>query len=119
MAEWVEGSGDGILYDTTIPGHMSGLHLFGDQGGTYPTGYEKLALRDVDQDGMLTGSELDGLALWVDNGNARFNASESVPLSDLGIESIALSYDGDFKSEAVLQGGEMLLVQDMFFGWRK
>ena len=118
LAQWIEGSGDGLLYDATLPGAMSGLQLFGDQGGTYPTGYEKLGLRDVDQNGVLNGSELDGLAVWIDNGNARFNQFEGLSLSEIGVESISLSYDDDLRSQVVLRDSEPLLVEDMFFDLR-
>ena len=118
LADWVSGGGDGFVYDTTVTGQMSGLQLFGDQGGFYPTGYEKLALRDLDGDDRLTGSELDGLALWVDNGNARFNAKEHLTLNEVGIATISLIYDDDFKSSVVLSTGEELMLQDIFFSYR-
>lgn len=37
LAEWFAGSGDGILYDATKDGAMSGAMLFGNEGGTYPS----------------------------------------------------------------------------------
>ena len=65
---------DGLLYEgPASAGTMTGAQLFGDEGGTYANGYEKLRLRDADGDNRLSGAELDGLALWVDDGNARLS----------------------------------------------
>ena len=44
--EWFDGSGDGILVDSTKVGpngEIDGNALFGDQGGQFANGYEKLA----------------------------------------------------------------------------
>jgi hypothetical protein len=118
LAQWIEGTGDAFLYDSTLDGLMSGLKLFGDQGETFENGFEKLAVRDVNSDGVIDGEELVGIALWVDNGNAHFNVKESAALTEAGIVSISLSYDTDLKSLVTLAGGESLLLHDVYFSWR-
>ena len=118
LAQWIAGSGDGLLYDATLPGHMNGVKLFGDEGGNYPTGYEKLALRDVNGDGWVDGPELDGLAVWIDNGNARFNQHEALALADIGISALSLEYDIELVSWAVLEDGGTILVKDVVFDLR-
>lgn len=119
LTEWFAGTGDGILYDATLPGAISGTHLFGDQGGEYPSGYEKLAQRDTDNSGTLSGTEFAGLAVWIDDGNARFHQSESTTVTELGIQTIQLSYDENYASTAEFETGETVLVQDIWFEYRK
>ena len=56
--EWFDGAGDGILVDTTkigADGSIDGSALFGDEGGKYSNGYEKLAGLDANSDGQITG----------------------------------------------------------------
>lgn len=118
LVEWFAGSGDGILYDATIEGAMSGAMLFGNEGDRYPSGYEKLAAWDTDGNGMLTGSELDGLAVWMDDGNARFHQSESATLAEVAVVSIDLTYDENYASTAGLADGNTALVQDIWFRYR-
>lgn len=119
LAEWFAGSGDGILYDATKDGAMSGTMLFGNEGDNYPSGYEKLAAWDTNGDGALAGAELDGLALWIDDGNARFHRSESVTLAEAGVVSMALSYDENYASTAEMADGGTILVQDIWFRNRR
>lgn len=119
LSQWIEGGGDAFLYDATLEGPMSGLKLFGDQGGQFANGFEKLALRDANADNVIDGAELDGIALWVDNGNARFNAHESVTLADAGIVAISLAYDANLQSSVTLASSEVLLLEDVYFTWRE
>ena len=56
--EWYAGDGDGILVDNrdgNAANDMDGGRLFGDEGGKFANGYEKLAQLDADGDGSLTG----------------------------------------------------------------
>lgn len=115
LAEWFAGSGDGILYDATMDGTMSGVMLFGNEGDRYPSGFEKLAAWDNDGNGVLAGGELDGLAVWIDDGNARFHQSESAVLDEVGVVSISLDYDENYASTAGLADGTAVLVQDIWF----
>lgn len=40
---------------------INGKRLFGDQGGAFANGYDKLATLNANRDGKLTGKELEGL----------------------------------------------------------
>lgn len=90
--EWMAGNGDGLLIDTSLigPGNaVDGGALFGDEGGTYANGYVKLDLRDLNGDDMVSGSELQDLAIWVDDGDAVLEAGELETLAENGISEIA------------------------------
>ncbi|MGB0438749.1 MAG: CARDB domain-containing protein, partial [Paracoccaceae bacterium] len=94
--EWLSGDGDALLVDNRDGqafGDMDGARLFGDEGGTYPNGYSKLADLDANTDDILTGAELEGLALWVDNGDAIVQAGEMHSVADFGITSITTTHD--------------------------
>ena len=124
--EWFDGSGDGILInnqDGNAALDMNGARLFGDQGGAYGNGYYKLALLDDNRDGQLSGAELKGLELWVDNGDAQVQAGEIQTLAQHGIASIGaqvvLTYDAEGKlhieSTATRTDGTTLMTEDVFF----
>jgi hypothetical protein len=109
--EWM--AGDGMLVDdrdggasaaAAGSGEIDGKRLFGDEGGRYANGYEKLQGLDADQDGRLNGSELEGLKVWVDDGDARVEAAELSSLSELGISEI-----GTRKTDALNESGETLM----------
>ena len=88
IIEWFAGDGDGILVDNrdgNAANDMHGGRLFGDEGGNFANGYEKLSQLDTDGNGELEGSELDGLNVWVDDGDAVVEAGEFRTLQDLGI----------------------------------
>lgn len=90
--EWFSGDGDGILIDNrdgNAANDMDGGRLFGDEGGKYSNGYEKLAALDADDNGLLEGDELDGLEVWVDDGDATVESGEFRKLQDLGIFRIS------------------------------
>ena len=110
---------EGILFDSTIVERpVSGKHLFGDEGGKYAHGFEKLAYKfDTNLDGLVKGDELHDLRLWIDgNSNAKLEEDELVQLSDYGIHSISLKFDEDtFISQAYLEDGSAIRVRDVFF----
>lgn len=101
--EWFDGSGDGILIDNRDGRagiEMNGLRLFGDDGGVYADGYDKLrTLFDANGDGVISGAELTGLALWVDDGDAVVEAGEIQTLAANSVTEIsgvvALETDAD------------------------
>ena len=124
--EWFAGDGDGILVDSTkigADGYVDGSALFGDEGGKYGHGYEKLALHDIDGDGKLTESELDALSLWIDDGDAVLEDGEMISAHDYGIESISTSMeivmdeDGRelMQSGATTTSGQQILSEDVWF----
>lgn len=127
--EWM--AGDGMLVDDRDGGataaalgngEISGKRLFGDEGGRYANGYEKLKTLDMDGDGVLRGSELDGLKVWVDNGDAKLEAHELHSLRDLGISEIdtRMTLTQNAQGESLMrstfvQNGETKVSEDVWF----
>ena len=126
MAGTAGGSGDALLVDDRdglAATHMDGSRLFGDQGGRYADGYEQLAALDANGDGALRGAELGGLALWRDDGDAVVDEGELVPLSEFGIEAIAVRpeivRDGEgrelIRADATTADGGRVMTEDVWF----
>lgn len=89
MMEWV-GPQAGLLCEPKADGTVDGTCLFGTTGG-FRDGFQKLALRDKNHDGKLSGEELNGLYVWVDgNSNGKVDAGEMKSLEELGITEISL-----------------------------
>jgi hypothetical protein len=127
VIEWFDGSGDGILVDNrdgNAATDMNGSRLFGDEGGQYANGYEKLAELDTNGDGQLTGEELEGLQFWIDDGDAIVEEGELQSLADHNIASISTDMQIGFddqgrelmQSSATTTDGEELLSEDVWFG---
>ena len=57
------------------------------------------------------GSELEGLQLWVDNGDAQTQAGELMELEDYGIFSIEIPQNGSWVSSAQSFGYKLYTVQ--------
>lgn len=114
VSEWFAPT-EGILIDTRIAGPVTGAHIFGDQGGRYADGFEKLATLDIDGDRQVEGAELDGLAVWTDvNSNATVDPGEMSALADHAV--VALSTDHqDFVSSARLADGSTMMTEDLWF----
>jgi hypothetical protein len=133
--EWMKGDGDGMLVDDhdggataamNGNGEIDGTRLFGDEGGKYANGYEKLAKYDTNHDGQLTGHELDGLKTWIDNGDAKIQQGELKTLAELGVTSINLKMDltANDKGEQMMrstftQNGQQYVSEDVWFGINK
>ncbi|MEM9561104.1 MAG: hypothetical protein AAGA93_00715 [Actinomycetota bacterium] len=114
VSEWFAPT-EGILLDTRIEGPVTGEHLFGDQGGVYADGFEKLARLDANGDGWIAGAEADGLAIWTDvDGDAVLDAGEHATLASHGVEALSVSHRG-FVSEARLVDGSMMVTEDLWF----
>jgi hypothetical protein len=114
LKEWFAPT-EGILFDANIPGEMSGQHLFGDQGGMYKDGFDKLSRRDTNDDGQLTEDELSGLSIWIDaNSDARLQKDEISSLGSHGIASLSTSHTR-FISTADLSTGETIATEDLWF----
>ena len=98
-------------------GAVTGKHLFGDMGSLFANGFEKLDLKDGNQDGFVNGSELGGLAIWVDsNSNARVDAGELKSLLSYGIVGLSTTpEEGTYISHANLVDGSTMMVEDLFF----
>ena len=102
--------GDGMLVDDRDGGataamngngEIDGRRLFGDEGGKFGNGFDKLRQLDRDGDGKLTGAELEGLKVWVDNGDARVGGVAGLyEGGGAGVER-ARHGDCDFRDPAV------------------
>lgn len=118
--EWLSGDGDGLLVDNrdgNALDDMSGVRLFGDQGGQYVNGYHKMSeLLDANQDGVLTGEELTGLQFWIDDGDAVAEENEFVDVQEYGVSEIGTGYfmpentSGEelMRSWAVIEGQDFI-----------
>ena len=91
---WITPKAAWLVSDPRRNGKInSGRQLFGNVTFWmfWSNGYAPLAALDDNRDGILTGNELAGLALWRDaNGNGVAEPAEVQPLSVYGI--VALSY---------------------------
>jgi hypothetical protein len=121
LHEWFAPT-EGILIDASVPvvdGVITGEHLFGDMGGTFADGFSKLGLRDANQDGVISGEELNGFAVWVDaNSNAKVDAGEVLTLADVGVHSLIVKHDDNYQSFASLDDGSLMLMEDLWFARR-
>jgi hypothetical protein len=98
---WVKPELGFLVWDPGENGRIeSARQMFG--GYTFQifwrTGYDALRALDDDNDGILSGSELDGISVWFDqNRDGVAQADEVKPLRRLGVVSIAVTaneYDG-------------------------
>ena len=125
VIEWYAG-GDGILVDNSdgrAAEDMDGSRLLGDEGGKYGNGNEKLATLDADGSGAIEGAETDGLALWIDDGDAVVEDGELVSLADAGVASVStqmrVEENGEgrrfMRSEATMSDGSIVMTEDVYF----
>ncbi|HSI03463.1 MAG: hypothetical protein ACAI38_12500 [Myxococcota bacterium] len=130
--EWMNGDGDAMLVDDRDGGATSaaagdgvidGRRLFGDQGGTFANGYEKMEGLDANGDGRLTGTELDGLKAWVDDGDAVVETGELKTLVELGVTELSLKMEltANERGEMLMrstftQDGVQHVSEDVWFG---
>lgn len=104
LMEWVSPK-DGLLCVPKADGSVDGTCLFGTADG-FDNGYQELALRDANNDGKLTGAELDGLSVWMDaNGNGIAGPSEVRPVQFFEITEIGVNHK-DLKSSFKMAGQE-------------
>ena len=117
------GSGDGFLIDNrdgNAATDMNGTRLFGDEGGEYEHGYEKLAELDDNDDGTNDGDELHGLEAWIDDGDAKVETGELFSLEDMGVSEISLQLNADaadaegrdlFRSTATMEDAPTIMTE--------
>ncbi|MGM9998624.1 MAG: hypothetical protein ACI38Q_04430 [Candidatus Bruticola sp.] len=92
LTEWV-GANDGLLCRVSADGSMTGANLFGNTNG-YANGYDEMASLDANNDGVLSGVELEGLSVWQDkNGNGIADKGELASVQELGITSIGVTHN--------------------------
>ncbi len=93
---WITPKAAWLVYDPTGQGNItSGLQLFGNVTFWvfWQNGYQALAALDENGDGILSGRELDGIALWRDlNSNGRSEPGEVVSLKSAGIQAISTEW---------------------------
>jgi hypothetical protein len=96
---WVTRDAGWLVYDPKATGRVtSALQMFGGVSfwTFWDNGYQALRLLDDDGDGMLTGKELDGLAIWHDaNGDGICDPGEVKPLSAYGIVAVSVRCERD------------------------
>jgi hypothetical protein len=90
---WLTPKAGWLVFDPDKTGRIeSGLQMFGNVTFWifWPDGYEALSALDDNGDGLLSGLELRGLAIWKDrNCNGVSDPGEVVPVEALGIQSIS------------------------------
>jgi len=102
LMEWV-GPHAGLLVEPKADGTVDGTCLFGVTGG-YESGYEKLSVRDKNNDRVLSGKELDGLYVWVDsNMNGKVDKGELHSLAELHITQLDLR-ERNYQSTFTMNG---------------
>ena len=90
--EWV-GANDGLLCRPNADGTINGTNLFGTANG-YANGYDEMSSLDKNNDGVLSGAELEGLFVWQDkNANGIADKGELTSVQALGISSISVNHD--------------------------
>ena len=120
MWEWI-GPTDGLLvYLSSIKESPNYKSVFGTGtfGKNWKHGFEPLASLDANSDGVLNGSELAAIGIWVDgNSDAIAQEGEVKPAKDHNISSISVAFvedkDGNvWNSQGAKQGSNSLTVWD-------
>jgi hypothetical protein len=103
LMEWV-GPKDGLLCVPKADGSVDGTSFFGTANG-YADGYDELSqTRDLNDDGVVSGAELEGLFVWQDgNGNGIAGPTELKSVQELGITEISTRHT-NFKSTFKMNG---------------
>ncbi len=117
---WITPKAGLLVWDPLARAKITtGAQLFGNVTFhmLWSDGYQALAVLDDNQDGRLSGSELDGLAVWFDvDANGKSQPAEVLPVAELGIRAIAVNSTADergtLKASATLQSGETVPTWD-------
>lgn len=90
---WIAKDAGWLVSDPHHTGKVTSvLQFFGGVtfGMFWENGYHALASLDDDRDGVLSGKELEGLAIWQDlNGNGLCERGEVKPVADWGIVAVS------------------------------
>jgi hypothetical protein len=117
LSQWFQPT-DGILINKNFGDAIDGNALFGDVGGQYQHGFEKLELLDTNQNGSLENAELAGLAIWTDlNSNAFVDSDEVHTLESFKITSISVDHY-KLTSRVTLENGNTLIMKDLWLSMR-
>jgi tetratricopeptide (TPR) repeat protein len=99
---WITPKAAWLVFDPHGQGQItSALQMFGNCTFWifWRDGYEALRSLDNDHNGVLQGSELDGIALWHDrNCNGISEPGEVMPVADFGITAISCASETDSNS---------------------
>jgi hypothetical protein len=91
---WVKATTGFLVWDPGQTGSItSGQQMFGSYTFQifWRNGYDALRSLDDNHDGMLSGKELEGLAVWFNsNCDGRCKPGEVVPVQDLGITGVSV-----------------------------
>ncbi len=116
---WVQPETCILVWDPDRTGQIaSGRQLFGSVTWWmfWRNGYEPLAALDDNRDGVLSGEELRGIAVWRDeNSNGIADPGEVVPVEDFGIVEIAVKarqVDGVLESVIKMREGKSVKTFD-------
>lgn len=111
---WVKPGTSLLVWDPSGEGNIrDGKQLFGTYtwGIFWENGFRALAMLDDNHDGVLSGSEIKGLAAWTDaDGDGMASKAEVVPLSQLHVRSLATHESGFEGIHPMNRGG--LVLQD-------
>ncbi len=99
FTEWVKPGTDGLLaHDADGNGRVDSIvELFGDADG-FEDGYAKLAMFDRDGDGAVSGGELAGLSVWIDDGDGLCQPTELRGVAEHGITRLSVRHVGYLSS---------------------
>lgn len=113
-SQWITPQAAFLVWD---PGHTgritSGRQFFGSATWWlfFEDGFRALASLDDDQNGMIQGDELAGLALWRDgNGDGRSDPGEVAPVQQWGVRSLACRVDDRELDGLVSRSGVVIEV---------
>jgi hypothetical protein len=110
---WVKADTAILVWDPSHTGKIeSGRQLFGSVTWWlfWQNGYEPLAMLDDNRDGSLAGSELAGLAVWVDrNADGVSDAGEVTPIESAGVERLLVRHQ---TRDGVLQSRSGVIFRD-------
>jgi hypothetical protein len=109
--EWVGPKVAILVYGVDKPTKADGSVLFGNYtwGQTWENGYEPLAVLDKDEDGRVSGAELETLWLWIDrNSNAKIDELEVLPAKEK-VQEIKTAYETDKHGNTWQEGGATLI----------
>lgn len=114
LSQWFAPSA-GILVTADASGQITGNELFGNVVGKYSDGFEKLALLDSDENGSLTGDELQSLAIWVDlNSDTKVDDDELSTLTAHQIVALPVEHY-KYMARATRANGKDVLMEDVWF----
>ncbi len=120
--EWLVGNGQGFLVDNRDGAAASDMtlhRLFGPDGDT-TNGFETLRKWDRSGTGVVSGDDLDGLAVWIDDGDGIARPEEILLVRDLGITALSTNWspvpgpNGRKMQSFAIRNGHMILMEDIW-----